>query len=88
MSGGITGTLKAAGKSVIYITDAHGKTITITISRSTTITNTTTATPAQLTPGEQVTIQGTKTADGSYRAASIAAGRPATGRFPAPAGHP
>ena len=88
MGGGITGTLKATGKSVIYITDAHGKTVTITISRSTTITNTTTATPAQLSPGEQVTIQGTKTAGGSYRAASITADQPATGGFPAPAGHP
>ena len=86
--GGITGRFKAAGKSVIYITDARGKTVTITISRATTITNTTTATPAQLTPGEPVTIQGTKTAGGGYRAASIAAGRPATGGFPAPAGHP
>ena len=86
--GGITGTLKAVRGSVIYVTDAHGKTVTITISRSTTITNTATATPAQLSPGEPVTIQGTKTADGSYRAASIAAGQPATGGFLAPAGHP
>jgi len=88
MGGRITGTLKATRKSVIYITDAHGKTVTITISRSTIITNTTTATPAQLTPGEQVTIQGTKTADGSYRAASIAASQHATGGFAAPTGHP
>ena len=88
MGGGITGTLKAVRGSVIYVTDTQGKTVTITISRSTTITNTITATPSQLSPGEQVTIQGTKTADGSYRAASITAGKPATGRFPAQAGHP
>src|SRR5262252_3206433 len=88
MGGRVTGTLKATRKSVIYITDAHGKTVTITISRSTIITNTTTATPAQLTPGEQVTTQGTKTADGSYRAASIAASQHATGGFAAPTGHP
>src|SRR5215470_12031748 len=86
--GRITGTLKATRRSVIYITDAHGKTVTITISRATTITNTTTATSAQLSPGEPVTIQGTKTADSSYRAASIAAGRPAAGGFLAPADHP
>jgi len=88
MGGGITGTLKAVRGSVIYVTDTQGKTVTITISRSTTITNTTTATPSQLSPGERVTIQGTKTADGSYRAASITAGNPATGGFPAQAGHP
>ena len=86
--GGITGTLKAVKGSTIYITDTHGKTVAIRISRSTAITNTTTATPAQLSPGEHVTVQGTRAADGSYRAASITAGKPATGGFPAPAGHP
>src|SRR5215468_8934225 len=86
--GGITGTLNAVKGSTIYITDTHGKTVAIRISRSTAITNTTTATPAQLSPGEHVTVQGTRAADGSYRAASITAGKPATGGFPAPAGHP
>ena len=84
-AGGITGTLKAVKGSVIYITDAQGKTITIRVSRSTVITSTSAVKAASLTPGEQVTVQGTKTADGSYRAASIAAGKPAAN---SPAGRP
>src|SRR5262244_2836038 len=40
--GGITGTLNAVKGSTIYITDTHGKTVAIRISRSTAITNTTT----------------------------------------------
>jgi len=83
--GGITGTLKAVKGSVIYITDAQGKTITIRVSRSTVITSTSAVKAASLTPGEQVTVQGTKAADGSYRAASIAAGKPAAN---SPAGRP
>jgi len=84
----ITGTIKAVHGSVIYLTDAQGRTITIRVSRSTIITKTIAVKLAALARGERLTIRGTKAADGSYQAASVSAGASASGEFPLPAGHP
>jgi hypothetical protein len=69
------------GKTV-YVTNASGSLVKVTVSSTTTVDRNATSTAAGLRPGDTVTIQGTTAKNGTVAAASISAtakGVPTTG---------
>ena len=70
---GTVGTVKAIDGNAVYVTDLQGNVVKVTTSRATTITVTDTGKVTDLSPGDTVTVQGTKTASG-WNATSLSEG--------------
>ncbi|MHB8262701.1 MAG: hypothetical protein ACYDGY_02990 [Acidimicrobiales bacterium] len=68
----VTGTLTVINGNTLYITDASGGIVKVTVSKVTTVTRDANATVAALQPGDTVVIQGTKASSGVISATSIA----------------
>jgi hypothetical protein len=84
-AGGRTlGTVSDVEGSTVFLTDASGAIIKVTLAPSTTITKTTAGTAADIQLGQSVIVSGTKGADGTTSAATITI-VPATASAPAPA---
>ncbi len=72
---GVTGTVKVASKGKLYVTDATGQTIIVTVPASASITVAEPGEFSRLKPGDTVTIQGSKAADGvTMTATSVTSG--------------
>ncbi|MFF0389769.1 hypothetical protein ACFYS8_13905 [Kitasatospora sp. NPDC004615] len=73
--GGFTrGTVKSVDGTTVYLTDANGNTVKITTGDSTKVTTTKEGKVGDLQPGQNVTVMGSKGADGSYSATQLTEG--------------
>jgi len=72
-AGATTGTVTVIDGSTLYITNAAGNIVKVTLTPSTTITRDATATAADLRPGDTVVIEGATAKNGTVAASSIAA---------------
>ena len=70
---GTSGTVTVIDGNTLYITDASGGIVKVIIGSSTKVTRDAVSTPASLQPGDTVTIQGSKSANGTVNATSISA---------------
>jgi hypothetical protein len=78
------GTLTDIQGSTIYLTDANGNLVKVTVTPSTTVSRSAKGSLGQLTIGDTVIVLGSKAADGSISATSVIASAPgvtATGGF-------
>jgi Domain of unknown function (DUF5666) len=77
-----SGTVTDIIGNTVYVTNASGALVKVTVSSTTTVDRNATSTAAGLRPGDTVTIQGTTAKNGTVAAASISAtakGVPTTG---------
>jgi len=78
-AGGATfGTVKTVDGATIYVTDASGNLVKVTLPDGTNLNATRPATAADIRPGDTVIIQGSKQPDGSTQASTVAV-NPQTG---------
>ncbi|MDA8296596.1 MAG: hypothetical protein M0004_08440 [Actinomycetota bacterium] len=68
-----TGILTDVKGNTLYLTDASGKLVTVTISQSTAITRESAATPATLQLGDTIVVRGATASSGVVRATSVVA---------------
>ncbi len=68
-----SGTVTVIDGNTLYITDASGGIVKVIMSNSTKVTRDAPTTPSALQPGDTVTIQGSKTSNGTVNATSISA---------------
>ena len=68
-----SGTVTDIIGNTLYVTNSSGNLVSVTIGPSTTIDRNAKSTLSALQPGDTVTVQGTKSADGTVAAASVSA---------------
>jgi hypothetical protein len=71
-----TGTVTDVNGNVLYVTDASGGAVKVTLTPQTKVTRNASSTPAGLLPGDTVIVQGAKAANGSVAASTISASAP------------
>jgi hypothetical protein len=74
-----TGTVTLIKGSTLYVTDATGNTVLVRTTPRSTVTRTVGGSVKSIVPGDTVTVTGTRAANGSYTARSIAIGRVSNG---------
>lgn len=71
-----TGTVTDVNGNVLYVTEASGSAVKITVTPQTKVTRNANSTPAGLLPGDTVIIRGAKAANGTVAASTITASAP------------
>jgi hypothetical protein len=72
-SSATTGTVTDIIGNTLYVTEASGSLVKVTLSSSATVTRNAKSSLGALQPGDSVVVQGTKVADGSLTASSVSA---------------
>ena len=72
-SAAATGTVTEVKGSTLYVTNASGNLVEVTLTPSTTVTRNAKTTLSGLAPGDTVVVQGTTSKGGTVTAASVAA---------------
>jgi hypothetical protein len=73
LAGATTGTVTEVSGSTLYVTNASGALVKVTVAPSVTVDRNASSTLASLQVGDTVIVQGTKAANGSVTASSVAA---------------
>jgi hypothetical protein len=73
-AGGTSGTVTLIKGSTLYVTDASGNTVLVHTTASSRVSKTVAGTVKSVHPGDSVTVVGTKSKDGSYKARQVTIG--------------
>jgi hypothetical protein len=71
-AGGTEGTIASINRDTLYITEASGNTVKVTLSSATTLTKTVAVTKRSLYPGDTVSVTGASGTDGGVSATAVA----------------
>ena len=72
-SNATSGTVTDIEGNTLYVTDSSGKLVAVTVTSNTTVNRNAKSTLSSLEPGDSVTVQGTKSKNGTVSASSVSA---------------
>lgn len=78
-AGGTSGTVTLIKGSTLYVTDTSGNTVLVHTTATSRVSKTVAGTVKSVHPGDSVTVLGTKSKDGSYKARQVTIGAASNG---------